>query len=188
MIYLFYFCFFIPSGFFFSEIKRAPLGQEDYRVFTISKGEHRSTSSIQLVNTNRLRFRAIFDSSAIYKNTKAENQADINKLYGFSDCFSAHQENSARFGWRWYQGNLEIFAYCYYRGERISQLIGTIELDRSYIYEIEMQESKYIFRLNDRIKEIKRNCRGRSFGYKLYPYFGGDEVAPQEIKIKIQDL
>src|SRR5690606_41284654 len=53
------------------------------------------------------------DSSCVYKNPHPENQDDINKLYGFSDCTSLHHANSARFGWNWKDGALRIHAYCY---------------------------------------------------------------------------
>ena len=160
----------------------------DFKTYTIQKGDHRSINAFEFVSASKFHFEVIFDSSAIYQTIEKANQADINKLYGFSDCFSSHQENSARFGWRWYKGNLELLAYCYVNGERTSKLISKIDLNRSYLCEIDIQDNKYIFRLNDEVREITRACTGSSFGYKLYPYFGGDERAPHNISIKIKDL
>jgi hypothetical protein len=36
---------------------------------------------------------------------------------------------------------------------------------------------------------MPRHCTGGvGIAYKLLPYFGGDEVAPQEIRIKIRNI
>jgi hypothetical protein len=37
--------------------------------------------------------------------------------------------------------------------------------------------------------QLPRHCTGSNYTrYKLFPYFGGDEVAPHRIKIKITEL
>lgn len=157
-------------------------------VYVIPKGEHRSQGGFALVTGNKFRFKATFDSTAIYQTVEPIHQADANKLYGFSDCYSPHHSNSARFGWRWLDGKLEILAYCYQDGERHNELLDSVALNKSYDYEIEIQADAYLFRLNGVEKKMPRGCSGRPFGYKLYPYFGGQEVAPHEVRIKIQDL
>jgi hypothetical protein len=71
-------------------------------LYTIPKGQHFAASnSFQSVDTDTLQFMVQFDSSAIYQTIAAENQHDINKLYGFSDNGAAHHQLSARFGWSW---------------------------------------------------------------------------------------
>lgn len=157
-------------------------------VYVIPKGEHRSQGGFSFVSGTKFRFKAAFDSSAVYQTAQPIHQADVNKLYGFSDCYSQHHSNSARFGWRWLGGKLEIMAYCYQNGERQSEVMGSVALNKSYEYEIEIREDAYVFRLNGVEKKMLRGCSGRVFGYKLYPYFGGQEVAPHDISIKIQDL
>jgi hypothetical protein len=169
-------------------IQQRNLTQIQEKVYFIPKGEHRSQGGFDLITENTFRFNATFDSSAIYQTVEPIHQADVNKLYGFSDCFSGHQTNSARFGWRWLEGKLEIMAYCYQDGERYSELITTVEINKTYEYEIEITGSSYIFRLNQIEKIMPRGCGGSPFGYKLFPYFGGQEVAPHDITIKIQDL
>lgn len=73
-----------------------------------------------------LKFVVKFDSSAIYNTVDPSNQYDINKLYGFSDNDSLHQRYSARFGWRWSDNALRIFAYVYNSGVRSSKELGAI--------------------------------------------------------------
>lgn len=156
--------------------------------YVIREGEQHATLSYQSVAVEKLKFKALFDSSAIYQTALATNQGDINKLYGISDCESYHHTNSARFGWRWYKDKLEVWAYTYINGERKFALMDTVGLETFNEYEIEFRENKYVFRLNDKKLEMPRACVATAKGYKLFPYFGGDEVAPQDISIWIEEL
>lgn len=157
-------------------------------VYTIKKGQHSSNAPVKLLTSTTMRFQAIFDASAIYETSKKENQGDINKLYGMSDCRSDHHSNSARFGWRWFNGKLEVHAYTYLNKARQSKLVSTIDLNKAYTYEIQLKDNKYVFLLDGQQVELPRHCNGTGEGYQLYPYFGGDEPAPHDIVIAIRDL
>ncbi len=136
-----------------------------------------------------LKFQAIFDSSCIYKTIDPINQFDINKLYGVADCSSFHQVNSARFGWNWVENAMHIHAYCYVNGVRQWKELGTVPLNTASDYELIIQPSYYLFKLNGKVDTLSRGCSGNTaVGYKLYPYFGGDESAPHDITIKIKEL
>ncbi|MFD2244969.1 hypothetical protein [Pontibacter ruber] len=157
--------------------------------YTIPKGAHSATNNpFKLVSASKIRFQAVFDSSAVYTTTDPVNQGDINKLYGLSDCSSDHQTNSARFGWRWYNNRLEVHAYTYYNKSRKSELVSTIEIGKPYTFELRLEDNKFVFELNGKTVSLPRACTGKGEGYQLYPYFGGDEVAPHEIKIEIKEL
>jgi hypothetical protein len=157
--------------------------------YIIPAGSHSSTHAAQFVEkTERMSFRARFDSSAIYTTVNTANQGDINKLYGVSDCGSQHQENSARFGWRWYGGKLEIWAYTYSNGEREYTFVDSIRLNEYFNFEISFAESAYVFKLGNKTVRLPRSCNGYASGYQLFPYFGGDETAPHTITIHIEDL
>src|SRR5690348_438301 len=70
--------------------------------YTIRKGnQYCDGNNFKEIELNEMKFIVKFDSSAIYQTQLAENQYDINKLYGFSDNNSDHHQYSARFGWRW---------------------------------------------------------------------------------------
>ncbi|MER2998337.1 hypothetical protein [Pontibacter populi] len=160
-----------------------------YTTYLIQKGEHSATNNtFKSLRTNTLRFEAIFDQSAIYTSIDPVNQWDINKLYGMADCSSSHQTNSARFGWRWLNDQLEIHGYVYHNGNRASAYISTVDLNKAYTYELRLDGSNYIFRVNGAEITLPRGCSGTGNGYQLYPYFGGDEVAPHDITIKIRQL
>jgi len=157
-------------------------------VYTIKKGEHDTNSPLALRTATTIKFEATFDASAIYQTIDKANQADINKLYGVADCRTDHHTNSARFGWRWYNNQLEIHAYTYLDKVRHSKLVGVVELNKAYTYEIQLQDNKYKFILDDTTVELPRHCNGKGEGYQLYPYFGGDEVAPHDITIRIKEF
>lgn len=156
--------------------------------YTIEAGKHESTQSVFTpVEIERLNFRAKFDSSAIYINKDPQNQADINKLYGASDCDSFHHTNSARFGWRWFNSQLEIWAYTYSNGVRSYKYIDTVAFNTFNDYEIAFKDSIYSFTLNTKSVELGRSCKGPAKGYTLFPYFGGDETAPHLITLWLED-
>ena len=157
-------------------------------VYKINKGKHSIDAPFVYRTISVLKFEATFDASAIYQTRNLDNQADINKLYGLSDCRTDHHSNSARFGWRWYSNQLEIHAYTYLNKVRQSRLVGVVELNKAYRYQIQLLDNKYVFTLNDKVIELPRHCTGNGEGYQLYPYFGGDETAPHDIKIAIKEL
>ena len=158
-----------------------------FNKYTIKEGAHYSTHAVELLQSDILSFDAKFDETVIYTSSSEENQWDTNKLFGFSDCNSLHHENSARFGWRWLNGKIDILAYCYVDGNRIIEEFGTTMPNEVNHYEIELTDSFYIFRLDDQVLNIERSkpCDVGGY-YLLFPYFGGDDVAPHDINIYIR--
>lgn len=158
-------------------------------LYNIPAGAHYSQqSSFHTLTASSIRFKARFDSSAIYQTRDESNQGDINKLYGLSDCNSGHQVNSARFGWRWFDHALQIWAYAYVNSERKMAFVGNVSLGSMDTYEISFTDSTYRFKVGETEVSLPRHCSGEATGYKLYPYFGGDEPAPHEVIIGIKDI
>lgn len=130
-----------------------------------------------------------FDDTAFF-NLFDEDQWDVNKLMGLSS--GNHHKNSCRFGWRPLLNEhlIEIVAYEYHNGERQpTKYIHKIEADKWYNYRIMIgcdgAVSYTILDINNNplanwTSVLYLNCK---FGYKLNPYFGGNEVAPQDIII-----
>ena len=158
--------------------------------YTIPQGQHYATqNTFQAVEYSELTFTVKFDSSAIYQSVDAENQEDINKLYGFSDNNAEHQQFSARFGWNWARGALRLYAYVYNSGERISQELTSIQIGPEYTCSINVSDDHFIFSTNHVTVELRRDSKTpNASGYKLFPYFGGNEAAPHEIHIWIKEL
>lgn len=156
--------------------------------YTIRQGQqYCDQNTLKLVSVSSMKFDVVFDSSAIYSTVDPNNQFDINKLYGFSEGFN-HQYNSARFGWRWSDDSLRLFGYVYNNGIRLSQEISSIVVGDTISCNIELQNTSYIFRAGQKQISIPRTATGAiASGYQLYPYFGGDETAPQLITIRIKE-
>ena len=163
--------------------------ESKYIEYVIPKGQHYAAgTNVRLLQKKLLAFKVRFDSSCIYK-VKAENATDINKLYGFSDCGSSHQVNSARFGWVWNGSAIELYAYCYAESNRNSKFLGTVAIGREVELGLAVEPGKYVFTLNGFKEYMQRSCNDdTSESYQLFPYFGGDEVAPHDVRIFIKDL
>lgn len=163
--------------------------KDTFLKYIIPSGKNYCLNNTYTVFTQSfLKFIAVFDSSCIYTTANPQNQADINKLYGFADCGTFHQVNSARFGWNWQDGKMHIHAYCYADSVRQYKELGTVLLEKENLYQLEALHGMYIFTLNGKKDTMLRHCTDTVLGYKLLPYFGGDETAPHEVHIKIKEL
>ena len=119
---------------------------------------------------------------------KAENQFDINKLYGFADCGTMHHENSARFGWRWNGKAIEIHAYWYRDSLRQHKYMDSVSIGQKSELSIKVLPQQYHFEMNSKSITVPRYCEDTVIeGYQLHPYFGGDEAAPHDITIHIKE-
>ncbi|HEX2608353.1 MAG TPA: hypothetical protein VHK91_13280 [Flavisolibacter sp.] len=155
--------------------------------YTIAKGnQYCDQSTYRALETNLQQFTVLFDSSAIYQTAAAENQYDINKLFGFSDNRSDHHQFSARIGWRWSDQALRLFAYVYNEGLMTSKEITTISIGQPAVCSIAVKDLEYQFEVNGvKVSMPRKATTSKAVGYQLYPYFGGNETAPHEIRIKI---
>jgi hypothetical protein len=158
--------------------------------YTIRQGQNYCDgNSFTPTSYSELNFIAKFDSTAIYTNVNPDNQLDINKLYGFSDNNATHQDFSARFGWRWSDNALRLFGYVYNNGIRDSKELGTVSIGAENNCSIKVNPKSYVFTLNGKVDSLPRTSTTvKATGYKLYPYFGGDETAPHTIYIWIKEL
>jgi hypothetical protein len=158
--------------------------------YTIAAGKQYSDLNAYTPSTySEQRFVVRFDSSAVYKTVSSSNQVDINKLFGFSDNNSQHHQFSARFGWRWSNNALRLFAYVYNDGVVSYKEIGTVAIGSDVNCSIKVSGSSYIFTLEDKVLTMPRTSpTEQAAGYKLYPYFGGDELAPHAISIWIKEI
>lgn len=163
---------------------------KDYVQYTIHKGNQYCDENIyKPIEYSELKFSVKFDSSAVYATKESANQYDINKLYGFSDNNSYHHKFSARFGWRWSDGALRLFGYVYNDEVRSFKQIGIVNIGSENFCSIKIDTNIYIFTLNNKTDTLARkSTTSKALGYKLYPYFGGDEVAPHDINIWIKEL
>jgi hypothetical protein len=167
-----------------------PVPQNQWVEHTIVKGAHNSDKNpFKQVNKVEMKFMVKLNNSAIYQTVDPNNQADINKLYGFSDNNQEHHTNSARIGWRWFNNQLELLAYIYNNTVQTEQFITAVPLNQEITCSIKAEGNLYTFKVNNTTVTMPRvSSTAGAVGYQLYPYFGGDEPSPQEIKILIKDI
>ena len=162
---------------------------EEFTEYTIAAGEHYSDkTAIKQVSITQMLFKVKFNSSAIYTTNVSQNQYDINKLYGFTEGDDPHG-NSARIGWSYNDRALRLYAYAYNNGQRISQEISTVNIDETINCAIKIDGNEYVFVVNDKQVKLSRAQAAPTVkGYQMFPYFGGDETAPQKITVFIKDI
>ena len=158
--------------------------------YTIQKGnQFCDRNGYKPIELTEMKFLARFDSTAIYQTQSIENQYDINKLYGFSDNNTDHHQYSARFGWRWSDKALRLFAYVYNGGAVISKELTTVMIGAEVNCSIRISCDNYLFTVDGTTTSMPRTATtDKAKGYQLYPYFGGDESAPHQIDIWIKNF
>ena len=163
--------------------------EETFIQYNIAAGEHYcDKTSIKPLHISEMLFKVKFDSSAIYTNLDPINQYDINKLYGFTEGQDPHV-NSARIGWAYNDGKLRLYAYAYNNQQRLSREISTINIGETINCTIKLDSFNYVFTVNEKQVKLSRAQAGLTAqGYQLFPYFGGDEVAPHHIRILVKDM
>jgi len=153
-------------------------------IYTIEEGNHESDVFPKSVG-KKISFKIKFDSTAIYTLDPID-QYDINKLFGFNACNSHHHTHSARFGWRWLNGNLEIHSYSYDNKQRTIAFLQTVKINEWNIYTLEDTGFSYIYTINNTSWIVSKTSCKTAVRYMLFPYFGGTSEAPHTIKIYFQ--
>lgn len=161
--------------------------------FLIKKDIHYSNQflykSLNILNQSRfLSYVVVFDNTCVYE-LNSQDQEDINKLFGFSLGFN-HHKDSARFGWFYQDGTIHLHAYIYDRGVRKSKLIKNLDLNTEYILTLVDEGNNWLFSVDDSWSMVVEYRIEKSsnfkIGYKLWPYFGGNNPAPHDIQIKLE--
>lgn len=167
---------------------------QKFNKFIIKKGGHYSKP---LFKTPIFNFKSeiscycMFTSSCLYELKSNKNQ--INKLIGFSNGW--HHHNSIRVGWVAENMTedlkvIELFWYSYEKGKRYSKHLGYVQVDEIFSLHINNINGYYTITFKDsdgNITTETSNIKIRKYwGYNLYPYFGGKEKSPHEIKIYLK--
>ena len=160
--------------------------------FLIKKDKHYSDQYlykfVNILNINRfLKYQVLFDNTCKYELPK-EDQEDINKLFGYTLGFN-HHKDSARFGWFYQDKTIHLHAYVYDNGVRKSKLIKNLDLNTQYVLTLVDEGDNWLFSVNDVWSvigsvKIPKSCEFK-YGYKLWPYFGGNNTAPHDITIQM---
>jgi hypothetical protein len=162
----------------------------------IPAGKHRARPFRFGLWWNRSHFSWVvkFDESCRY-DLGNEDQFDVNKLVGIGYLWN-HHKNSARFGWRYWteRKEIELTAYCYVNGRRVIQHICFCEIGKEYALQLKVLSSSYYFAVSEK-KHVDfvgtawiDITHSKKLQYRLGCFFGGNQVAPHEMKIELKKL
>lgn len=155
-------------------------------IYTIEKGTHRSNWIPSFTLKKRLCFTFEFVSDPSYILSNKLDQDDSNKIFGISDSWY-HRRHSIRVGWR-YDDKLQkaIYNVYYYRdGKHYVEDLGEIIQGKSYLCIIDIHRDSYTVFSLDKQVTVPRTSKWWGPRYLLFPYFGGQQVAPKQFKIEI---
>lgn len=163
-----------------------------FKSYLIKKGNHYCSNWLRIspyFYKTKLSYSVIFTDSCQYDLPYPESLA-VNKLFGLSYGF--HHENSARFGWHYNYGQIQLFAYCYVNGKRVEVFICALDINKEYKLSILRTNKKYFFAVTgegvmSQKTILLNNSKLQFSGYKLWPYFGGKNVAPHNIEILMRE-
>ena len=161
------------------------------KTYKIKEGKHFSGFRVSpTYNKNVSIYEVIFTKNCIYDLNNTD-QMDVNKLFGLSYMY--HHTNSARFGWRAEGNKIQISAYCYRDGERYMKDMCLVDTDKTYSMIITNIGDYYEFEIKDTTSPLYSYAKiskpkTPKIGYKLWPYFGGNESAPHDVKILMKKI
>ena len=134
-----------------------------------------------------------FDSTCMYDVTQVD-EFDYNKVFGFGFMGAdeqhwgqaPHQVDGARVAWRWNpkQNRIDLGAYVYVAGKRITQDLGSIKIneERRLVIKIDYTNKTYKVMEGSEIPFTHK----KTVGYRNGLYFGGNQPAPQKIRVMIK--
>jgi basic membrane lipoprotein Med (substrate-binding protein (PBP1-ABC) superfamily) len=158
----------------------------------IFKNWHYSFPPYPRIHTgiNQLTFDFKFDKSCLYE-TNINNHT--NKLLGFS--YDNHMKNSIRFGWRCNNDKIELMSYIHEDSKVRYDSICDIETDKWYkgkIWFSKATKGVYMVVYDENDIEVAihydKALMQIKWGYLLNPYFGGNDKAPHDMKISINNI
>lgn len=171
-------------------------------VYCIKKGKHYSYRladwiklpfKLAIARGTRLSFRFMFSDACLYPMTSNDDY-DINKLYGITFGFDEHYR-SLRLGWRCIDGKIQIFTYWYSDGKRGYTYLWTVEANETYLARFnKISNAQYQILLTGSADNLLANAivnvnsSSDIVKFKLWPYFGGNLKAPQDMKIYITEI
>jgi hypothetical protein len=82
-----------------------------------------------------------------------------------------------------------LYGYVYAKGVRYSKEITPVSIGSEIPCSIKLNGSSYILTANGVSVTLPRGTTTtKASGLQQYPYFGGDEKAPQDIRIQVKPL
>lgn len=183
--------------------------------YIIEKNNHYSYDNADLFRwrrkfdftvANELTFQCVFGRGCNHQPIKGEDKYDINKLYGVSFSLDP-RDNSIRIGWRYDEekAKIKIYVYAHYDRSTIIKELGEVRLGERFLCSLDFIKtvdsdglnrvlcSLHKYNEQQRLESTSTFTSKARFNrlgvkFKLYPYFGGNQVAPNDMKILIKTI
>jgi hypothetical protein len=163
-------------------------------IYRIHKNHHRAWPPHLAIWHNKYAIRKLvsFGYGCNY-DLHSEDQEDTNKLFGIGYLWNHHEE-SARFGWLFKDGKIQINAYLYIGGERSIDMLCMVPLNAKIEYHLMINPGYYTFKVKNPVNGIILAERDFHFSHKkkwsfpLGVYFGGNRTAPQKMDIEMKNI
>ncbi|MEI7725032.1 MAG: hypothetical protein WCK09_07995 [Bacteroidota bacterium] len=170
------------------------------RQYLIKKGNHYCSMSIfeklgaigWKIKKHTVKFR--FHPDCYWAPERNNDDSDLNKLTGISYGMNVHS-NSVRLTWRPdfnNPGTIEIFGYTYDEAAvapKFSSLkITSVQVGQLVDACIVSDGNHYDFTVNKVTASMPNTNTDPNLCLRLYPYFGGNNTAPQDMTIDIDYL
>jgi len=162
----------------------------------IEKGMYEPTlkrKAGMLISPREISATVMFDSTCMYDITQVD-AFDYNKVFGFGFMGAddqhwgqaPHQVDGARVAWRWNpkRNRIDLGAYVYVEGKRITQDLGSIKINEERRLTIKIDYNAKTYTVMD--GEAIPFTHKKTVGYRNGLYFGGNQPAPQKIRVKIK--
>jgi hypothetical protein len=139
--------------------------------------------------------RAVFLGLKSWYHLPLDDQADVNKLFGFGYINGGHHKDSARWGWNYDEATNKYayYAYCHVNGEMIFKQVFISNKVGMYSLQILVENKQYRFVASDKFHPFKIIAEAvipfthdKKWAYKLGCYFGGNNAAPKDFTIQMR--
>lgn len=145
----------------------------------------------ELRNMKNIRMGVRFNDDCLYDGNPEKD--GVNKLFGVG--FGDHLKYSGRFGWNSNGKQINIFGYVRNEGRIECEHIMSCGTGEKMDMILRVTDDNYIFSIyckngTSHSKTMKRKSGKirRFLPYRLYPYFGGNKVAPSDMSIFLERI
>ncbi|MEI7897287.1 MAG: hypothetical protein WCJ26_09645 [bacterium] len=168
------------------------------RFYLIKKGNHYASMSIfEKIgaigwNLRTLNLRFVFRKECWWGPPRNQDDNDLNKLAGIG-FGSNHHNNSVRLAWVpdfASQGMINVYAYTYdekkENPKHTSVFIKSVHVEEIITGKIESRDGSYYLTVKDVTVRMDNIKSDPNLCFRLYPYFGGNNTAPNDMVIEVE--
>lgn len=168
------------------------------KFYQIKKGNHyASMSFFEKIGgigwkISNLSVRFIFRKECWWGPPRNQDDLDLNKLAGIG-FGTNHHNNSVRLAWVPdfdNQGMIKVYGYTYDEkktGQKFTMtFIKSVHVQDTITGKIECRDGGYFITVSDVTIRMDNVNADPNLCFRLYPYFGGDNTAPQDMVIELE--